>query len=92
MKSKRGRDRIGQFKMSSIIARDTPDIAAEILSIMGAVPVRVEHMWAMDIFEYTAISKMFRYASVGEITPKYEVEVTSNEEGFPASVSVKEVK
>ncbi len=81
--------RFGRFAVKSdYFFNDTEKLAA-IFQRMGLVPVRVEHLFAESMFQYVAVSHMFREVSQGHLLPEYLVVIHQDATDF--WVEVREV-
>jgi len=63
-----------------------PEELAEVLSIVRAVPVRVEFLFQDDVLEYTLMSKVLPEIDEGSQVPRYDMIVDWNEDGWPVAV------
>lgn len=68
------KNRRGKFKLSADIVRDGPEAVLQIMAHI--IVTRCEYIWESDVFEYNAISNLFREVPIGEVTPTYKFIVT----------------
>jgi len=69
--------RIGIFRIGRKLIEDNEAIVRAIMS--RVIVVRCEHMYALDVFEYMAISNDFDEVPQGEIVPKYQILIGEGE-------------
>lgn len=84
--------RIGRFYVASAVVEETPEMFAEMLSLLKLIPVRVEHLWHRNAFEYVAISERFREVPNAEMIPEYNIKIEVDDLGHLRCVTVEEKK
>jgi len=82
-------NQIGKFEISLRFAVDFPEKLASVFAMLKLVPVRAEVLFHKDCIEYVAISERFEEVPKGCIPPEYELEVESDDNGWPSAVIVK---
>lgn len=58
-----------------------------VLALLDFIPLRVEHMFESQSFEYTGTSSHFSELKVGEMIPLYKLDVMSDKSGVIDKVS-----
>ena len=81
---------IGKFYLSPRLV-ESPDLG-HAFALLEFVPVRVEHLYYCDRFEMIGFSPLFRNVNPGEISPEYNVTLTTDTRGHICTVSVEKVK
>ena len=81
--------RRGRFSIPHDLIHDTPNALLKVMS--ECLIVRAESMWAEDIIEYTALSRYFEPANLGEQIPEYTWIVDQDDEGVVTGVTAKKV-
>jgi len=80
--------RIGKITISSYLIED--ENFHKILHELEFVPVRVEHCYAIDAFEYIGISPKFDEIEPGLETPEYQI-IIHTENGVDSVEEIKRV-
>jgi len=73
--------KLGQFRISREVLEDFPMAVQHLMS--RCIPVRCEHHWGSDQFEYVAISDEFAEVERGAMPPFYHIlhEEVRNDKG-----------
>lgn len=69
--------RIGRMRFSEALFELSPENLAMIFAKLSLIVLRAEFIYGPNAFEYLAYSPCFRPVPRGEISPFYEINVTS---------------
>lgn len=72
---------IAKFSISSRWIEQNPSEAAEVFSLLKIVPLKVDHWFHKNEFEYVAASENFRPVDIGIEVPTVDIAVTRDESG-----------
>jgi len=83
--------RLGKIIVSGYFVHEDTEVLAEVFTKIKAVTVQLEHHFDTDIFEYMLYSPLFDVCPMGEVAPKYALDVTTERdvEGNTISFDVK---
>lgn len=70
----------GYFRFTRKFLEDSPRTVQKIMA--KVIILRAEYLFTGDIFEYTAISHLFRKLEPGEETPRYQINCITKNNGF----------
>jgi hypothetical protein len=73
--------RLAKFYIAGGSVRKNNGLIAKVLAKISAIPVRVEHHFARDAFEYVALSPLFEEVEHGVELPEVELLIFVNEGG-----------
>ena len=71
---------LGRIRISHVLLREDPDIAAKMFGLMNFVPVNVSMSFSSDVMEYTGISDRFDEIEKWAVPPVYSIEIEGIDE------------
>ncbi len=83
---------VGEISIACDFYKNHMDELAEVLARLRFVPVRVECRYDRGDFRLIGCSPFFRVVSPSVVPPRYEIEVTKDEEGKVSGVAAKWIR